>query len=109
MKCGSQPLDSEPIGFEFVVPSITSQNFDDKMKWEPRTLSCEYEAALLELLPSALWCDIDSHGYNIIDVNQDRVKVEYWHVKTVLQRSDSERLGSSWKVCHGETSIERIN
>jgi len=109
LKCGSQPLDSEPIGFEFVAPSITSQNFDDKMKWEPRTLSHEYEEALLELLPSALWCDIDSHGYNVIDVNQDRVQVEYWHVQTVLQRSDSEQMGSSWKVCHGEASIERVN
>ena len=109
LKSSSQQLNSDPIGFEFVVPSITSQNFDDKMKWTPRTLSCEYESALLKLLPPALWCDLDSHGYNIIDVNQDRVKVEYWHVQTVLQRSDSEQMASSWKVCHGETSIERVD
>jgi alkaline phosphatase D len=109
LKSGSQPLNSDPIGFEFVVPSITSQNFDDKMKWEPRTLSCDYEAALLELLPQALWCDLDGHGYNVIDVYQDRVQVEYWHVQTVLQRSDRERVASLWKIRHGETSIERVD
>ena len=109
LKSGSQQLISDPIGFEFVVPSITSQNLDDKMKWEPGTLSCEYQAALLELLPHAVWCDLDSHGYNVIDVNQDRVQVEYWHVQTVLQRSDIERMASSWKVRHGETSIERVD
>ena len=109
LKPGSMQSDSEPIGFEFVVPSITSQNFDDKMKWEPRTLSCEYEEALLKLLPSALWCDLDSHGYNIVDVNQERVQVEYWHVQTVLQRSDVEHLASSWKICHGETTIMRVD
>ena len=79
------------------------------MKWEPRTLSCEYEEALLKLLPSALWCDLDSHGYNIVDVNQERVQVEYWHVQTVLQRSDVEHLASSWKICHGETTIMRVD
>lgn len=97
------------VGAEFVVPSITSQNFDDKMKWKPRTLSREYEEALLGLLPHAQWCELDGHGYNIVDINSGRVSVQYWHMQTVLEKTDQEFLVSEWEICDGESRVRRID
>lgn len=91
----------EPVAVEFVTPSLTSQNVDDKMHWEPRTRSLEIERTMLEALPHLRWVDLDSHGYVVVDVTPERVSAEWRHVETVLERTDRERVGGSWEVRRG--------
>ena len=79
------------------------------MKWEPRTISHEYQDKLLEVLPHAKWCDLDGHGYNVVEINPERITVEYWHVETVLKRSSEEFMASAWEVCHGDTRARRLH
>jgi alkaline phosphatase D len=101
------PVD-QPVGIEFINTSLTSQNLDDKMKWGYRTRSLTHENAITRAFPHILWCDLDSHGYNIVDVTPDRVQVEYWLVDTILERTEKERLDAVWRVNSGKPHVVRI-
>jgi len=97
------PFDAtdQPISVEFVTPSLTSQNLDDKMGWPRRTQSIPLEEQIIEFMPHWQWCDLDSHGYTVIDVTPERLRAEFWHVDTVLERTDGESLGAAFTVAHG--------
>jgi alkaline phosphatase D len=95
----------EPVAVEVVAPSLTSQNLDDKMKWARRTESLPIEHRLLEVLPHWKWCDLDSHGYVVIDVTPARVRAEWWLMPTVLERVDNEELGTAFEVAHGHSRL----
>ncbi|MEO8094370.1 MAG: alkaline phosphatase D family protein, partial [Pseudolysinimonas sp.] len=78
---------------EWTVTSITSPNLDDKMGWPRGAESRNYEAALLRNLPDMKWCDLDSHGYLIVDSSPDRLSCQWWFVDTVSKISDDFTLG----------------
>jgi alkaline phosphatase D len=92
---------SKSIAIECVNSSISSQNFDDKMRWKPRTKSIEYEQELLREFPEMKYIDLDSHGYNIVDVTPERVQVEWWSVDGVLKRSKKESRGAVFQIPNG--------
>lgn len=73
--------------FECVTTSVTSANFDDKMGWAPGGKSKPYEEAFVRSVPELEWCDLDRHGYLIVDISQDSFTSEWWGVDTVRQRS----------------------
>lgn len=98
-------LEAEPIAVEFVNTSITAQNFDDKMKWPPRTQSLAYEEYLKQHLNHVKYVNLDGHGYNIVDVTPERVLVEWWHVDTVLSPSRQERCDA---VAHVKPGSSRV-
>ena len=94
-----------PVASEFVTASLTSQNLDDKAGWGYRTGSIAAEKQLMDLLPSIRWCDMDSHGYMVVDVTRERVRVEWWFVDGVLTRTPGERLGAAMEVRAGSQEI----
>jgi len=99
-----------PLAAEFVTPSITSQNFDDKMKLPRHSPEArEYERRATEWLPHWHWVDLDSHGYVIVDVTPAEVTAEFWHMETVLERSVAEERASAWSVEHGTALLARID
>ena len=101
-------MNEEPVAVEFINTSLTSQNFDDKMKWGYRTESMKYEKGITEAFPYIKYCELDSHGYNIVDITRDRIQVEYWHLDTVLKRTEQEKLGAVWRVDHGKPKLVKI-
>ena len=96
---------SEPVAVEFVTTSLTSQNLDDKKGWPARTTSLAIERELLGLWPHVRWCDLDSHGYVVVDVDRDRVIAEWWFVDTVLRRGGGQRVGGRWQVERGSPRL----
>ena len=96
---------SDPVAVEMVNSSITSQNLDDKMGWAPRTQSAPFQQAIREALPHIRWCDLDSHGYSIVDVTPERLAVEWWAVDTVLRRSTSEMRVAAWQAAAGNPRL----
>jgi alkaline phosphatase D len=98
--------DAEPVAVEFVTASLTSQNLDEKMKWEPRTGSLEIERGFVESSPFTRWADLDSHGYALVEITPERVTGEWWFVDTVLERSDVESLGARWSVRLGDSRLQ---
>lgn len=101
--------DEAPVAVEFVNTSLTSQNLDDKMGWAPRTGSLQIEKHLMEALPHIRWADMDSHGYNVVDITAERVQVEWWFVETVLKRTNKESRGAAWEVSSGSTKLRRLD
>ncbi len=99
----------DPLAAEFVTPSLTSQNLDDKAGWGYRTKSVDAERELMELLPNLRFADMDSHGYMIVDVTRERVRVEWWFVETVLERTSGQRLGAAFEIRAGSQSIVRLD
>jgi alkaline phosphatase D len=105
------PFDStdHTLAVEFVTPSLTSQNLDDKMGWSRRsTDSQDIERQAVEFLPHWEWVDLDSHGYVIVDITPARVTAEWWHLDTVLSRSPYEERGAVVAVPHGTERLERL-
>ncbi|MEP7360812.1 MAG: alkaline phosphatase D family protein [Chloroflexota bacterium] len=97
------------IAPEFVTASLTSQNLDDKAGWGYRTKSPQVEREFVAALPNVLWTEMDSHGYLVADVTRDRLRVEWWFVDTVLERTANERLGASAEVTAGSPDIVNYN
>jgi len=55
------------LAVEFVTPSLTSQNLDDKMgRARHAAESLALEARAVECLPHWEWVDLDSHGYVVV-------------------------------------------
>ena len=59
------------------------------------------EAALVARLDHVHWCEMDSHGYVLVDVRLPRVRAEWWHMETVLEPSDEETCGAAFEVVRG--------
>jgi alkaline phosphatase D len=98
------------LAVEFVTPSLTSQNLDDKMG-RPRHADASrlVEEQAVGFLPHWEWVDLDSHGYVVVDVVPERVTAEWWHLDTVLERSPGESLGAAFAVPHGEPRLVRLD
>jgi len=101
-------LAEEPVAVEFINSSLTSQNFDDKLKWAPRTQSIPYEREMMAAFPHMKYVDLDSHGYNLVDITPERIQVEWWLVDTVLRRTRNESLGACWKVENGRARLVQV-
>ena len=87
---------STPDGSGFVewtVTSITSPNLDDKMGWPRGAESLNYEAALVKMLPDMQWCDLDSHGFLIVESGPQAVSCQWWFVDSVKELTDGVSMG----------------
>jgi alkaline phosphatase D len=94
-----------PVAVEFVNTSLTSQNLDDKMGWQPRTESLPIEEALLAGMPNFRHVDLDSHGYSIVDVDRERLRFEWWNVAQLVGRAPGQGMAAAFAVNHGDPRI----
>ncbi len=78
---------------EWTVTSVTSPNLDDKMGWPRQAQSVDYERALLRNLPELRWCDLDSHGFLVIDSDPQFVSCQWWFVDAVREKTDVAYMG----------------
>jgi alkaline phosphatase D len=94
-----------PVAVEFVNTSLTSQNLDDKMDWQPRSESIALETAYLDGMRHIRYVDFDSHGYSIVNVDRDQVRFEWWTVEGLAERAPGHALAASMTVRHGEPRL----
>ncbi len=85
--------------------SLTSQNLDDKMGWQPRTESVAIEAALVAGMPHLQYIDLDSHGYSIVDLDRERLRFEWWTVDGLEPGASGHALSAAMTVRHGEPRL----
>jgi hypothetical protein len=72
------------------------------MNWPRRDeRSLALERTAVETLPHWKWCEFDSNGYLVVDVDRERLQAEWWFVDTVTAPSIYEELGARWLVEHG--------
>ncbi len=95
-----------PAAVEITAPSMTSQNLDEKLKVEPRSEPIlAAERAFIDAFDSAHWCELASHGYVVCDVDDARLRAEWWLVDGVLERLPGERLAAAFEVPRGEITL----
>ena len=94
-------LPGTPLVVEVVTPSITSKNLDEKLRVRPGTVCHEIAADFTEALPGLRWCELESHGYVIVDVCAQDITLQWWFVDTVLERTDIESCGQEMVVRKG--------
>jgi alkaline phosphatase D len=98
----------QPVAVELTAPSLTSQNLDEKLGVAPRDpLIVSSEEAYVAAHEHVDWCEMASHGYVVIDVDAERVRGEWWHVDTVLERSHGKRLAAAFETARGEPRLSR--
>jgi alkaline phosphatase D len=97
--------DDRAVAVELVTTSLTSQNVDDKMGWEPRTGSVPMERAWVAAIPYVKFADFDDHGYVIVDVTPERVRGEWWFIDAVREPTTGEHLGAAWEVHRGDARL----
>lgn len=98
----------EPLAVEFVTPSVTTQNLDEKIGEEDVDIR-SIEDEVRRENPHIRWCEFDDHGYVVLDVTSQRLQVEWWAVETVLERDDGEYLVAAFEVREGTSRIYTVD
>ena len=106
LKLDPHDPEQDSIAVEFATTSLTSENLDDEMGWEPRTGAIEVEEEIIADSPHIHWCELDSHGYVVVDVTHERVQADWYFVDDIRAPAPGERLGGSWLVREGVHRIE---
>lgn len=103
------PTDTiEPLAVEFVTPSVTSQNLNEKVGAETREEGEDVERTIMEINPHVRWVELDDHGYVVLDIEPERIRAAWWCVETVLEPSDAERMKSAWEVRDGTSRLYHV-
>ena len=99
-----------PVAVELTAPSLTSQNLDEKLGVAPRDPAIlRSEEAYVAAHDHVGWCEMASHGYVVIDIDADRIRSEWWHVDTVLERTGGVSLAAAFETPRGARQLRRVS
>jgi phosphodiesterase/alkaline phosphatase D-like protein len=93
-----------PVAVEFITPSVTSENLDEKVDATPRERA-EIAKRLGIACPHVRGVDLCGHGWTLVDVTRKRLRAEWHLVDHVRTRAPGERVQASWEVPSGEARI----
>ncbi|NUS94354.1 MAG: alkaline phosphatase [Nocardia sp.] len=88
-------------GAEFVVPSVTSPGIGDMLPTAPRTGSVALENSVRALNPHIRYTEIDSHGYGVVEIVPERVRMEWYYVGDITDPGTGVRLAAGWEQPYG--------
>lgn len=95
------------IGVELVCSSVSAPNVDENLRLPAdNPLSHLAEQLLRQTNPHVRHVDLDSHGYSIVNVGREEVRLRWLRV-TDVERPDAavhEHLGKTWRKGVGFTS-----
>lgn len=107
LDAGTYPL-SRTVATELVVPSVTSDNIDEMTGAPPRTASISAENALRVLNRHLKWVELDSHGFTVLDVRTDRLRMD-WYFLADREKADSPAtLAKSFEVDAGSQRLREV-
>jgi alkaline phosphatase D len=108
LKFDAHDPEEDSVAVELVTTSATSENLDDHTGWGYRTRSPRIERQIVEENPHIHWCELDSHGFLLVDVTPDRVQGDWYFVDTILRPSDGVRFAESYAVRRGEHRLHHV-
>lgn len=101
------PKDSDqPVAVEFVAPSITSSSFADTVAPPVPGGPAALRRLIASQNPHFGFFDLEGHGYLIVDITAERLETQFWHVDTVAERADGERLVATVTVPDGHVALD---
>lgn len=83
------------VATEFVTTSVTSDNIDDILNLPARTGSVVAETALYTGNWHLKYIELDSHGYSVVDVNPQRVQMDWYYVTDRLSPTSGAKHAKS--------------
>ncbi len=91
------PVDpaQKTIAVECAAAGVTSD--DAESPWS--------EKELMDFLPAIKYIDLDSRGYNLVDMTPERVQVEWWCIDTVQQRGGNEQRAAAFRIESGHPAL----
>ena len=115
------------VAVEFATPSISSANFDENL--DP-FLAAYLEAQLnrplvnqpdlgidwtpfglegVNINPHMKYTDLNDHGYFILDLQNDKVQADWYHVETILEPSEEETFKAGWFSSDRENHLQEAD
>jgi alkaline phosphatase D len=101
--------DEKPLAVEFVSASVTSENLDEEMHTEPRTVSVDIERQVVDDNPHVRWVELDSHGYVLVAITNKQVQADWYFVETLRRRSENESRAAGWVVKRDEHRLREAS
>jgi alkaline phosphatase D len=86
-------------GVEFVVSSLTSQNFPFPV---PLSIIQNFNGHVK-------YGDLTAHGYMILDVNKTRSQMDWYNLSTITSQNFTTSRAASWYVQNGERFLRNAN
>jgi alkaline phosphatase D len=109
---GGYPVTSPSVAAELVGTSVTSDNLDEITGSPPRTTSIAVEEAFKANNRHIQMIEFDSHGFSVVDVNDERVQMDWWYLRSddtpdrPQHDPGAEAVhGQSWKVDVGTNEV----
>jgi alkaline phosphatase D len=90
---------ASPQAVEFVCPAITSPGIDD------RAQATALEAQIGATHPHVKYVELFRRGYLLVDLTRERAQAEFYHVRTITERSREEELGRAMLAAAGEARL----
>lgn len=103
------PEPGEPLGVEIGVPSLTSDNFDDLLAVPAGKISAGVEAVLRAFNPHVKVLDLDRHGYSIVELDDERMQIDWFYLADRTDVLSRVRYGQSIAIQHGSRDISGID
>ena len=94
-----------PVGAEFVSPSVTTDSFARTVLPAAPGASAVVRRLFLAQNRHLRLGNLDRHGYVVVDVAEDRVQADWWHVDTIARRDRAERWGGGWQLADGRPGL----
>ncbi|WP_425508040.1 alkaline phosphatase D family protein [Streptomyces bathyalis] len=98
-----------PVATEFVVASVTSPNLDDVSQVPSVEVSSEATTAIRRTNPHVRWLDTDSHGYGVLDVDAQRVQMDYFVLSDKTDRDATAEVRRSYRTLSGTQRLEQAD
>jgi alkaline phosphatase D len=94
-----------PVGAEFVSPSVTTDSFARTVLPRVPGASAVVRRLLLSQNRHLRLGDLDRHGYVVVDVGEERVQADWWHLDTIARRHRAERWAGGWQLSRGRLGL----
>ncbi|WP_399065151.1 alkaline phosphatase D family protein [Streptomyces winkii] len=98
-----------PVATEFVVTSVTSPNLDDISLVPSVEVSLRANAAIRRGNPHVRWLDTDGHGYGVLDVDAERVQMDYFVLSDKADRDATAEVRCSYRTRSGTQRLEKAD
>jgi alkaline phosphatase D len=85
---------------EFVCPAVTSPGIDD------RAQATGLQLQIGATHPHVKYVELFRRGYLLMDVTPERIQGEWYHVRTILERTADEELGKVLFAAAGENRLQ---
>lgn len=89
------------VGAEFVVPSVTSAGIGDLLPGPPRGAAVGLEDSIRALNHHIRYVELDSHGYGVVDIGAESVRMDWYYVADVRDPHTGVRSGPGWVLPYG--------